>query len=285
MRRFAFPLAFALLTALPACEPAAPARSALGYSADAKRAYDEAMKEFDAHNWAESQALFRDVKKRYSYSKFARLAELRIADADFKQDKFAEALRGYKQFIHDHKSDQDEVEYARARAAETQYQEVSDSLLLPAQEERDQAAALDAYKELSSFLRDYPGSKQSAQVCGFLEEISTRLVRHELSVARFYLARDNFDAAVGRAQYAIRNYAGNEACAAVPNIVHVRPPDEFGLAPDALLVLGETYLKMRRYDDAMTTFQVLLSRYPRSPLGAQAREYIGTIAEKSASKG
>ena len=285
MRRFAFPLAFALLTALPACEPAAPARSALGYSADANRAYDEAMKEFDAHNWAESQALFREVKKRYSYSKFARLAELRIADADFKQDKFAEALRGYKQFIHDHKSDQDEVEYARARSAETQYQEVSDSLLLPAQEERDQAAALDAYKELSSFLRDYPGSKQSAEVCGFLEEISTRLVRHELSVARFYLARDNFDAAVGRAQYAIRNYAGNEACAAVPNVVHVRPADEFGLAPDALLVLGETYLKMRRYDDAKTTFEVLLNRYPRSPLGTQAREYIGTIAEKSASKG
>ena len=285
MRRFAFPLAFALLTALPACEPAAPARSALGYSADAKRAYDEAMKEFDAKNWAESQALFRDVKKRFSYSKFARLAELRIADADFKQDKFAEALRGYKQFIHDHKSDQDEVEYARARAAETQYQEVSDSLLLPAQEERDQVAALDAYKELTSFLRDYPGSKQSARVCGILEDVSTRLVRHELSVARFYLARDNFDAAVGRAQYAIRNYAGNEACSAVPDAEHLRPADEFGLAPDALLLLGETYLKMRRYDDAKSSFQVLLARYPRSPLGTQAREYIGTIAEKSASKG
>lgn len=285
MRRFALPLAFALLTALPACEPAAPARSALGYSADAKRAYDEAMKEFDAKNWAESQALFRDVKKRFSYSKFARLAELRIADADFKQDKFAEALRGYKQFIHDHKSDQDEVEYARARAAETQYQEVSDSLLLPAQEERDQVAALDAYKELTSFLRDYPGSKQSARVCGILEDVSTRLVRHELSVARFYLARDNFDAAVGRAQYAIRNYAGNEACSAVPDAEHLRPADEFGLAPDALLLLGETYLKMRRYDDAKSSFQVLLARYPRSPLGTQAREYIGTIAEKSASKG
>jgi outer membrane protein assembly factor BamD len=285
MRRFGLPLVFALLTAVPACEPAAPARSALGYSADAKRAYDEAMKEFDAHNWAESQALFRDVKKRYSYSKFARLSELRIADADFKQDKFAEALRGYKQFIHDHKSDQDEVEYARSRAAETQYQQVSDSLLLPAQEERDQAAALDAYKELTSFLRDYPGSKQSPHVCGILEEISTRLVRHELSVARFYLARDNFDAAVGRAQYAIRNYAGNEACAGVANPEHVRPADEFGLAPDAFLLLGETYLKMRRYDDAKSTFQVLLDRYPRSPLGTQAREYIGTIAEKTASKG
>ena len=121
--------------------------------------------------------------------------------------------------------------------------------------------------------------------CGVLEDISTRLVRHELSVARFYLARDNFDAAVGRAQFAIRSYAGNEACSAVPNAEHLRPADEFGLAPDAFLLLGETYLKMRRYEDAKSSFQVLLSRYPRSPLGPQAREYLGAVAEKSASKG
>ncbi len=266
---------------LAGCEPPPQGpRSMLNYSAEGKRAYDTAMVEFQAHNWLEAQELFREVKRRYGQSKWARLAELRIADADFEQEKFPEALRGYKQYIHDHKSDVEEVEYARARAAEAQYREISDAIFLPAQEERDQASALDSYKELNQFLHDYPASKQSARVCGLLEDVTARLVRHELSVARFYLQRDNFDAAVLRAQYAIRNYATNEGCDRVPNIEHLRPAQEFGLVPDAMLLLGETYLKMRRDNDAAAAFQALLGRYPQSTLGEQARGYLDEIGRR-----
>ena len=70
------------------------AKTALSYTADAKKAYEAAMVEFTGHNWIEAQALMREVKRKYSYSKYARLAELRIADADYEQDKFAEAIRG-----------------------------------------------------------------------------------------------------------------------------------------------------------------------------------------------
>src|SRR5579872_2308660 len=117
-------------------------KTALNYTADAKRAYDAAMEEFNSHNWIEAQTLMREVKRKYSYSKYARLAELRIADADFEQDKFADAIRGYRQFVHDHRSDADEVSYARARIAEAQYKEISESILLPAGEERDQASIM-----------------------------------------------------------------------------------------------------------------------------------------------
>src|SRR3954469_18592663 len=136
------------------------ARTALSYSADAKRAYDEAMVEFESHNWIESQALFREVKRKYSYSKYARLAELRIADADYAQEKFADAIRGYRQFVHDHRSDAEEVSYARSRIAEAEFSQISDSVLLAAGEERDQAVVYDAYKELRGYLHDYPDSKE-----------------------------------------------------------------------------------------------------------------------------
>src|SRR5450432_3463719 len=124
------------VASLAGCENEQP-KSALGYTADAKRAYDGAMEEFKARNWIDAQSQMRDVKRKYSYSKFAKLAELRIADADFEQDKLAEALRGYKQFVHDHKSDPEETIYASARAAEAQYKEIGDSFLMPASEERD----------------------------------------------------------------------------------------------------------------------------------------------------
>jgi tetratricopeptide (TPR) repeat protein len=138
LSRYAF-VAFALLAGTAAGCDRPESRTALSYTANAQKAYDDAMKEFQSHNWLESQALMREVKRKYHYSKFAKLAELRIADADFEQEKFAEAIRGYRQFVHDHRSDPEEVAYARSRIAESQYKQISESFLLPTADERDQA--------------------------------------------------------------------------------------------------------------------------------------------------
>lgn len=284
-----FALAFAAALAsvgATGCENQAPAQSPMTYTADAQRAYEAAMVEFRAHNWIDAQQLFQEVKRRYGWSrKLVLQSELRIADCDFEQDKFAEALRGYKQFIHDHKSEAEELEYARARAAESQFMQISDALLLPAQEERDQAVALESYKNLKDFVHDYPSSKQAGKVCGLIEDVTARLVRHELGVARFYLQRDNFDSAILRAQYAIRTYSTNDGCDKVTNVDHRRPSQEFGLLPDAMLLLGETFLRIRREGDAATAFSALLARYPQSSLGAQAREYLDEIAKRKGGKG
>jgi outer membrane protein assembly factor BamD len=276
-----------LVAPLAGCEATPAARSSLNYTADAKRAYDEAMEEFNAKNWIEAQSAMREVKKKYSYSRYARLAELRIADADFEQEKFAEAIRGYKQFVHDHRSDTDEVAYARSRVAEAQYKEISESFLLPAVEERDQASAVEAYRELKSFIQDYPDAKDTRRMCELLEDVTTKLVKHEIYVARFYLARDNFEGAVARLQYALRNYVGTSC-----SLATMRAPQaksdlrveseiaeeplalQFGQAPDALLLLGETYLKMHRFREARVAFQALVENYAASALVIPAREYL-----------
>jgi outer membrane protein assembly factor BamD len=264
---FALALALAALAALPGCEQQ-QAKTALSYTADAKRAYEEALKEFNAHNWIESQNLMREVKRKYSYSKYARLAELRIADADFEQDKFADAVRGYRQFVHDHRSDQEEVAYARSRIAESQYKEISESFLLPAGEERDQAVIMDAFKELRGFVHDYPDGKETPRIKELLSDVTARLVKHELYVARFYLQRDNYPAAVARIQYALRNFSGG-----ISGPKGETQPDS-GLEPEALLLLGETYLKMHRWNDARESFLTIVRRYTRSALTIQARGYL-----------
>jgi outer membrane protein assembly factor BamD len=270
MRRFVILLALSgppLALALVACGGEG-ARTGLSYTADAKRAYDAAMEEFNAHNWIEAQTKMREVKRKYSYSKYARLAELRIADADYAQDKFADAIRDYRQFVHDHRSDAEEVTYARSRIAEAEYAQISDSFLLAAGEERDQAVVVDAYKELRGFLHDYPEAKESKRMRGLLADVTARLVRHELYVARFYLQRDNYDAAVARIQYALRNYA--------PGIEG--PSGQItggsGLEPEALLLLGETYLKMHKWAEAKQAFDAILQRFGDSGLVLPARNYL-----------
>ena len=264
-----------MLAGVAACERAEP-RTALSYTADAKKAYEEAKVEFDSHNWIESQALFREVKRKYSYSKYARLAELRIADADYEQEKFAEAIRGYRQFVHDHRSDVDEVSYARSRVAEAQYSQISESFLLPTADERDQAVIIDAFKELKSYVHDYPNAKESQKIRELLADVTARLMRHELYVARFYLRLDNFEAAVLRVQYAMRTFAGG------PNTRAAQPGEivDSGLEAEALLLLGEVYLKMHKFDDARESFNVLLQDYPRSPLIVQASNYLAYMKER-----
>ena len=256
------------------CAGEAP-KTALGYTEDAKRAYDAAMESYNAHDWIEAQTLMREVKRKYSYSKYARLAELRIADADYEQEKYPDAIREYKDFIHAHRSDAEDVAYARARIAESTYQEIPESTLVGAPEERDQASVVDAYKELTSYLSDYPDAKQSPHVRELLGQVVARLVRHELYVANFYLARDNYAAAVARIQYALHNYAPGSP-------MRRGEAGDADLDAEALLLLGKTYLKMHKWADARQAFEALLHDHGQSPLVIPARGYLQQLSEQGA---
>ncbi len=260
--------------ALAGCENTAP-KTALGYTEDAKRAYDAAMEQYNAHDWIDAQALLREVKRKYSYSKYARLAELRIADADYEQEKYSEAIRGYKDFIHAHRADGEDVEYARSRIAEATFAEVPESVIIGAPEERDQASVVDAYKELNSYLSDYPNAKESSHIRDLLSAIIVRLVRHELYVARFYLGKDNYDAAVARIQYALHNYGPGTA--AVPTGSLSADAD---LDAEALLLLGETYLKMHKWPEARDAFMNIVNGHPSTPFAVQAKGYLEFLGQR-----
>jgi outer membrane protein assembly factor BamD len=252
------------------------AKTALTYTEDAKRAYDAAMEEYNAHNWIEAQSLLREVKRKYSYSKYARQAELRIADADYEQEKFSDAIREYKDFIHAHRSDADDVAYARSRIAESTYAEIPETALIGAVEERDQASVVDAYKELTSYLSDFPDAKETAHIRELLGQVIARLVRHELYVARFYLGRDNYEAAVARIQYALHNYGPGAGA------IRVGVTADSDLDAEALLLLGQTYLKMHKWPDARGAFETIVRVHSGSPIVVQARDYLQHLSEQGA---
>ncbi len=266
----AFALVFAA-GAAAACENEPP-KTALGYTESAKRAYDAAMSEFNAHNWLEAQAMMREVKRKYSYSRQARLAELRIADADYEQEKYSDAIREYKDFVHEHRSDEEDLAYARSRIAEATYKEIPESLLSPAAEERDQASVVDAYKEMRAYLVDYANSKESNHIRDLLGDIIARLIRHELYVARFYLNKENYDATIARIQYALHNYAPAE-----PQLGDAPLSAGHELAGQALLLLGETYLRMQKWPEARGAFEAAFRNNPRSATAVIARNYLDSM--------
>jgi len=234
------------------------AQSALDYTDNARRDYEAALAAYEDKNWELADELLNEVKRKYAYSRYARLAELRLADANFQQEKFAEAIAGYKEFVHDHPNDP-EVPYARYRIAKGEYDSVSQSIMLPPLEERDLASVNDALTTLRSYLADYPKSEHTEELRYMLDVVLGLLARHELYVARYYLAEGRFDAAIARCEYALQTLKSS------------------GLEPEGMVLLGEIYLKQKRKKDAREVLNKLLELYPDSAFSIPARNFLAQL--------
>jgi outer membrane protein assembly factor BamD len=231
------------------------------YEENARVAYQAAMAEYEDKSWEPAIAAFEQVKREYAYSRYARLAELRLADIAFQQEKFPEAVTAYRGFIHDHPND-GAIAYARFQVCKALFEQVGDTILLPPQEERELSSAADAHSAMKSFIADFPRYERVPEVEYMLSVMTGLLVRHELFVARFYIRRDSFEAAAGRCKYALEHY------------------NDSGLEPEALVLLGETYLKMKRRDDARTAFVTVLERYPESAFTVPAKNFLAHLDQK-----
>lgn len=239
-----------------ACQrPIAAAKSAEQYQREARGAYDEAVQAYLDQDWELAVRLFSQVRREFNYTRYARLAELRLADIAFRQEKFAEATAQYKGFARDYPSDS-EVPYARYRAVRGQFLQSGSSIFQPPLEERDLGAVRSAYRALQAFIADHPDYHRRVELDYMLEVVRGVLARHELYVARFYLDHGEYGPAVDRVDHLLSRYSGS------------------GLEPEAMVLLGETFLKMKDRPKAVAAFQRLLVEYPTSPFAVPAREFL-----------
>jgi outer membrane protein assembly factor BamD len=244
--------------ALGCNETERPPQSALEYAENAQREYTEGVRALENDNWEGATEIFNEVRRKYSYSRYARLSELRLADADLRQDKYAEAVTGYKAFAHDYPNDP-EVPYARYHVAKAQYDSVSQSILQPPLEERDLAAVNDALATIRDFLADYPGSKYEAELRYMNAVVVGLLARHELYVARFYAGRGNFVAAIARCEHALEAFGRT------------------GLEAEALVLLGEILMQKKEPAKARLALERVRTEYPGSPFVEPAARMLAVL--------
>jgi outer membrane protein assembly factor BamD len=251
-------LAVGPLASLACAAEERPPQSAFEYAENARQKYEEGVRAVESENWEGAAETLNDLKRRYSYSRYARLAELRLADADLAQDKYAEAVSGYKAFVHDYPNDP-EVPYARYRVAKAQYDSVSQSALMPPLEERDLAAVNDALVSIRQFLSDYPTNNYTDELRYMRAVVVGLLARHELYVARFYLERGKFDAAIARCEHALDAF------------------DRSGLEPEAMVLMAETYMQQKVREKARVVLERVLSDYPASPFVEPAKRFLALL--------
>src|SRR5439155_15256715 len=75
---------------------------AANYSNNAKDNYEKGANELKNENWLDAIKYFTYTRAKFGFSKWATLAELGIADANFGREKYVEAIEGYRTFIKSH---------------------------------------------------------------------------------------------------------------------------------------------------------------------------------------
>jgi outer membrane protein assembly factor BamD len=233
--------------------------SSLNYGDNARRDYAEALEDFYDDDCIEAAPAFANVRREYPYTRFAALAELRAADCLFNDGKFVEAAQAYELFVR-YRPSHVEVPYSRFMVALSNYQQIpSEWLLSPPTYEREQRFTQESLSLLRRFILDYPNDPLVPRAQRMAERAVKLLAAHELYVAGFYLDRDHPMAALGRLRTLVTTYPGS------------------GYEPEALLLLGETYLDLNQRDEAKKAFAELAQRFPKSDQAASARDRLKSL--------
>jgi len=231
----------------------------LSYGDNAKKAYTDAMDQVYDNDCFEAGPMLRNVRKQFPYSRFAALADLRLADCALKDGKYAEAIESYNQFVR-YRPSHIEVPYARFMAAYANYKQIpSEWLLSPPAYERDQRYAQESLRLLRRFVLDFPDDELVPRAQKMAENAVNLLAAHEMYVAKFYFDRDLPRAAAGRLNTLLRSYPGSK------------------FDGDALYLLGECYLDMKDDRGARRAFKELLARYPQHDRAEQARDELADL--------
>jgi outer membrane protein assembly factor BamD len=252
-------LALCLASALPLTAAGGCGASSIAssdYGDNARHAYAEALEDFYDDECLQAEPEFKNVRRLFPYTRFAALAELRTADCLFKDAKYTEAIQAFEQFVR-YRPSHIEVPYARFMIARSNYEQIpSEWLLSPPTYEREQHFTRESLRLLRRFVVDFPHDPLVARANRMAHHAIRLLAAHELYVARFYLRRDHPQAAIGRLRTLITAYPTS------------------GLEPEALLLLGDTYVELKNWSEARKAFAELTQRYPKSSEVETARERL-----------
>ncbi|HYU16346.1 MAG TPA: outer membrane protein assembly factor BamD [Candidatus Acidoferrum sp.] len=240
----------------PACSGNATGK--VNYAVTAQQNYERGVKEMKEEDWVAAAKYFSFIKARFPYSKYAVLAELRLADAEFGAEHYLQAIDAFKQFVKFHPShEMVRNGYASFRIAGSYYQMLPDDLwILPPSFEKDQSGTSDAHRELTEFLRKYPTSPQLKKARALLARINLRLAEHEMYVAKFYWSRGQPMGTVLRLRRLLDKHGG------------------VGYDPEALYLLGKAYVEIKEPRRAREAWERLVKQYPKDGHAADARAQL-----------
>jgi outer membrane protein assembly factor BamD len=214
----------------------------------AAKLYSEAKSNLNDRNYATAVKYYQKLEARYPYGRFAQQAQIEVAYAHYKDNESALAIAAADRFIkmHPNHPNVDYVYYLKGLSNFNEDLGILGFISNQDMTERDPKAAAESFDAFNEVVKRFPESRYTPDSVARMNYLVNALASHEVHVARYYLKRGAYVAAVNRAQYALKTYPQS-------------PANEEGLV---ILVKAYDALGMKDLrDDAE---RVMLKNFPNS---------------------
>jgi outer membrane protein assembly factor BamD len=212
-----------------------------------QRIYQEASQAMRNKDYDKAIKYFSIIESRYPHGRYATQAQIEIPYAYYKKQDPAAAIAAADRFIklHPHHPNVDYAYYLKGLAVFNERgiiekltdQEISD---------RDPKALRESFMAFKELVTRFPDSKYVKDATQRMTYLVNKLAEHELHVARYYMKRQAYLAAVNRCKYVLTEYPDS-------------PSQE-----EALVIMVSAYDLMGMEDYKQDTLRVLKANYPNS---------------------
>lgn len=158
----------------------------------------DGMDEFQNRNYKSAIESFEQLKDWYPFSKYAILAELKIADAYYHLQEYEDAIFAYEEFEGLHPSNE-AIPYIIYQIGLCYFEQI-DTI------DRDQGTARKALATFRRLLKQFPGDPYAVKAEANIRICIKSIAGHEFYVGLFYYKSKHYEAASNRFKSVLRNY-------------------------------------------------------------------------------
>jgi len=159
---------------------------------------DKGMSNLEKGRYEAATEAFQMVKDRYPYSKYAALAELKMADALFKKKEYEAAYEAYTEFERLHPKHK-EAPYVLYQKGLCHFSQMSTI-------DRDQSHTLQAKEDFEGLIRRFPRSDYAKMARLNIRQCLIYLAEYELYVGHYYFKMGKYQSAMVRFANIIERY-------------------------------------------------------------------------------
>ena len=218
--------------------------------------YNAGMNQLQAREFEASIHTFEELERQHPYSGWATRAQMMIVYAQYRIEKYEDALFNIDRFIRLHPGYEDlaYMYYMRGMIFYTQISDVN----------RDQGFTEEAYKSFREVIQRFPDSRYARDASLKITLTLDHMAGKEMTVGRFYLEQGKYLAALNRFKKVVDAY------------------QQTLQVPEALYRLTEVYYALGLDDQAQRSAAVLGHNYPETDWYKMAYKLMTSKGHKPA---
>jgi outer membrane protein assembly factor BamD len=209
---------------------------------------------FNNKKYAAALDQFTKIKQEFPFAPQAIHAELKIAECNYQNQKYPEAIAAFQEFQSLHPTNEN-IPFVIYRLGLAHFDQFSAT-------DRDQKNTEIAKGYFETVINTYPKSPYAAEAKEKLGKAVGYIAEHDFNIAYFYFQQEKYPAARDRFEELVRRYRGTPAAA------------------KSLFYLGESYRQEKNGIKAALAYESILEHYPQSKVANDARNQLAALEKE-----